>query len=302
MWRYLSFAFWEAASSLWRSRVLNLLSIGAIMFAMFILGSFVFVGLNLKKLTIDWQEQIQFNVFLSDEIAAEERDAVAALLDGSLFVAEAVFISKAEALERFGQDFAGYREAARAMDDNPFPASYQVTLLKGVGGESFDKLRLELRAMAGVDDVYYDEEIFQRLEYFAELIQLAGWFFGGIMIFSSIFTISNVLKLTFFTRREEVDIMKLVGASRAYIRGPFIIEGVLIGICGATLGVFILFLSYAALRLYLTRNEAMLMGGLDLAFLSGRWILLLLAAGAVSGLIGSLVSLRQFLEEHISYQ
>jgi len=302
MGRYLVYAFMEAASSLWRSRVLNLLSIGTIMFAMFILGSFVFVGANLKKLTIDWQERIQFNVFLRDDIDEAQRAAVAQLLEESMMVDRVVFISKEEARHRFGNEFSAYEEALASMDDNPFPASFQVTLLEGAGGASFRELRDALRLMTGVEEVYYDEDIFRRLDYFADLIQLTGWFFGGIMIFSSIFTISNVLKLTFFTRREEVDIMKLVGASRAYIRGPFIVEGVLIGILGAALGVLILFFSYLALDFYITRQQAVLLGGLDLTFLSLRWIALLLVAGAISGLFGSLVSLRQFLDEHISYQ
>jgi len=302
IYRYITFAFWEAVTSLWRSRVLNALSIGTIMFAMFILGSFVFVGMNLKKITVDWQEQIQFNIFLDDAIPAENIKAIETLLHESFMVDKSLFISKEEARLRFGDDFEGYKEVVGALEGNPFPASFQVFLLKGVGDQAFEKLKTGLDGIDGIENIYYDEEIFGRLSFFADLIQLAGWFFGSIMIFSAIFTISNVLKLTFFTRREEVDIMKLVGASRAYIRGPFIVEGVLIGFLGAALGVLLVYLGFFLLTIYIQDKPDFFLGNLEVVFLSYRWVLFLIMAGGVSGLLGSLISLHQFLEEHISYQ
>ncbi len=302
MFSYLNFALWEAVTSLWRSRVLNALSIGTIMFAMFILGSFVFVAANLKKITIDWQEQIQFNIFLEDDIDQGGTEAIQAYLNKSFQVDKVLFISRKAARNLFEDDFETYGEVVAAMAENPFPASFQVTLLKGIGKDSFQKLKGDLAHYHGIEDIYYDEEIYRRLDFFAGLIQLAGWFFGSIMIFSSIFTISNVLKLTFFTRREEVDIMKLVGASRAYIRGPFIVEGVLIGLLGATLGVFLVFIGFLGLSSYLADKSEFFLGNLDIVFLSYRWILFLIFSGGVSGFLGSLISLHQFLEEHISYQ
>ena len=302
MLRYLNFALWEAVTSLWRSRVLNFLSVGTIMFAMFIMGSFIFIGLNLKKVTIDWQDQIQFNIFLIDDIADSDRDGIREILESSMVVDRVVYLSKQDARERFEGDFPSYGEDARGLDENPFPASFQVFMMKGAGREAFKQVSTALSAVSGIEEIYYDEEIFKRLKFLAGLIQLAGWFFGSIMIFSSIFTISNVLKLTFFTRREEVDIMKLVGASRAYIRGPFIIEGVLIGLLGAFLGVVMVYFGFLGLTSYLDRNTDFFLGDLNIVFLSFRWVVLLIVAGGLSGLLGSLFSLHQFLEEHISYQ
>lgn len=302
MLRLLYFSLVEAITSLWRSRVLNMLSVGTIMFAMFILGSFIFVAKNLKRVTISWQEQIQFNIFLREDISEDQRGAIQNHLAGSFLVDQWVFISKREARRRFDQNFSNYAEVVDSLEQNPFPASFQVSLMKDLAGDAFEKLQKELAQFKGVEDIYYDQEIFKRLGFFSGLIQLSGWFFGSIMIFSSIFTISNVLKLTFFTRREEVDIMKLVGASRAYIRGPFIVEGILIGILGATLGVLLVFIGHLGLSAYLSEKQDLLLEGLRVVFLPYRWILVLLLSGGFSGLLGSLVSLHQFLEEHISYQ
>lgn len=302
MWRFLYFSFSEGLSSLWRSRMLNLLSIGTIMFAMFVLGSFIFLGMNLRKITIDWQEQIQFNVFLRDDIRPEDLTAIRELLEQSFFVDEALFISKEEAKKRFAKDFSGYNQVVASLEENPFPASFQVSLLRGIGKDSFGKLADDLNRHAGIEDLYYDEEIFRRLDFFARLIGLAGWFFGGIMVFVSIFSISNVLKLTFFVRREEVDIMKLVGASRAYIRGPFIVEGLLQGLMGSLFGLALVYLGYALLGGYLNSNSNFFLGNIDLVFIPSSWLASLVVIGGVSGLLGTIFSLNQFLEEHISYQ
>lgn len=282
--------------------MLNFLSVGTIMFAMFILGSFIFAAMNLKNLTLDWQEQIQFNVFLVDQITQDQVDELTVFMNTNFPVEEVVYISKESAQERFQSDFSSYTEVLESLEENPFPASFQVILQKGVDKQTFQSMKDQITGLVGVEDVFYDEEIFQRLDTLAGLISVAGWFFGSIMIFSSIFTISNVLKLTFFTRREEVDIMKLVGASRAYIRGPFIVEGILIGILGACLGVVVVFVGYLLLSYYLSSRPDLLVSSLDLSFLPTRWVGTLVLAGGLSGLLGSLVSLHQFLEEHISYQ
>lgn len=300
--RFVRFSFLEALTSLWRSRMLNALSIGTIMFAMFILGSFIFVGMNLKAITVEWQEQIQFNVFLKDEVADSEVQQIAAYLENHLLVDQVIFLSKEQARDKFQKDFRAYAEVVEAVEENPFPASFQVFLVKGAGGDTFQDLKQNLDNYPGIEAIYYDEEIFRRLAFFANLIQLAGWFFGGIMIFSSVFTISNVLKLTFFTRREEVDIMKLVGASRAYIRGPFVIEGILIGFLGAICGVVLVYSGFLGLTAYLNNKPDFLLGHLQIQFLSFRWVMFLILAGGLSGLVGSLISLHQFLEEHIRYQ
>lgn len=302
MLQFLLFSLSEGTLSLWRSRMLNLLSIGTIMFAMFILGSFIFVALNLRQLTINWQEQIQFNIFLDDAIQETELDQLQTYLGQHNLVAVANYLSKDAARNKFREDFKGYAEAADTLTNNPFPASFQVSLLKGTDQAAFEEMRQMLVSFNGIDEIYYDEEIFKRLNFFASLIQMAGWFFGSIMVFSSIFSISNVLKLTFFTRREEVDIMKLVGASRAYIRGPFIVEGVLQGLVGATFGVLLATAGYLTLSSYLNHHPQSIFSNLELTFLPIHWLLFLIIAGGFSGLLGSLFSLNQFLEEHISYQ
>lgn len=302
MIRYLVFSFSEAVTNLWRSRVLNLLSIGTIMLAMFILGAFLLLGHNLRHVSVGWEHNFQFHIFLADSITPQEREAIESYLASHNAISELEFLSKDQARSRFEQDFSGYKDISNSLSSNPFPASFKVKLVVDQDHDQLTTLRQDVEGFSGIDEVYYDSDVAERLSFLGRMVELAGWIFGAIMVFASVFTISNVLKLTFFARREEVDIMKLVGASRAYIRGPFLIEGFLQGLVGAAAGVTCLVLGFFAAVKYLENRPGNLVADLDLVFLPSSWLLALVAAGCLSGFVGAAFSLNQFLEEHISYQ
>jgi cell division transport system permease protein len=301
MLKYLSFALSESLTNLWRSRILNMLSIGTIGFAMFTLSMFLFLGQNLKKISVSWENHIQFQIFLTDDITTDDRLAIEDYLEKKISVQKIQFLSKEEARQRFQLSFKGYGELTDKISFNPFPASFSVHLLKGTSEHVLEDIFDDLNKMKGIDELAYNREIYEKLDFFARLFQMAGWFFGGIMILASIFTISNVLKLTFFTRREEVDIMKLVGASHSYIRGPFIFEGLFQGLLGSFFGLFFSYMSVVLLRNYLNLHPEIFLSHLVLSFLSFYWIVSLLLAGCLAGVLGSLFSLKEFLHEHISY-
>jgi len=302
MYKYLVFSLSEALTNLWRSRFLNLLSIGTIGFAVFTLSMFLFLGQNLKKLSLSWESHIQFQIFLKNDIATDQRLEIQRYLDQHLSVQQTQYLSQEEARQRFQLSFKGYEGLSEQMSYNPFPASFSVHLLPGTQDEVIDTMFQDIQSFKGIEEVAYNRDIYEKLGFFANLFQFAGWFFGGIMIFASVFTISNVLKLTFFTRREEVDIMKLVGASHAYIRGPFIFEGLFQGLLGAILGMAIAFSGVLLLRYYLNLHPEIFLSHVDLTFLGLRWALVLATMGCLAGILGSVFSLKEFLHEHISYE
>ncbi|MCB9398060.1 MAG: ABC transporter permease [Acidobacteria bacterium] len=272
------------------------------MLAIFILGAFLLLGTNLNRALAHWERQIQFHVFLSDAVTPEQTDNLLGLLRSDPSVASARLIDKAEARKRFDDDYADYADISQNMEINPFPASIQVALASGADESRFRQLQDKLKKQAGVEEIHYDFELFKRLHFFSEFIQWTAYLLCGIVVFASIFTISNVLKLTFFSRRDEVDIMKLVGASRAYIRGPFMVEGMLQGLFGAGMGLVLLFLALFTLQNYLNWDTNSLLGQFDLVFLNPGTIWILLGGGCLVGLFGAAISLNQFLHEHISYQ
>ena len=302
MIKYLSFSFSEALTNLWRSRIINLLAIGTIGFAMFTLSMFLFLGQNLKQISITWESHVQFQIFLEDTISTDQRLELLDYLERQIMIQKVQYLSKEEARQRFQLSFKGYEDLTRKISFNPFPASFSVHLMPGSTDSALDEIFKALDQMEGIEELTYNREIYEKLGFFANLFQFAGWFFGGIMIFASIFTISNVLKLTFFTRREEVEIMKLVGASHSYIRGPFIFEGLFQGLLGSLMGLVFAFFGVVLLRYYLDLHPEIFLSHLNLTFLGPIWVISLLLAGCLAGMLGSFFSLKEFLHEHISFE
>jgi len=143
MIQYVIFSISEALTNLWRSRVLNVLSIGTIVLAIFILGSFLFLGVNLKKITLGWEDHIQFQVFLEDEIDDNQRDYISTIIESNVKVSDHAFLSKDDAFKRFQGEFASYQDVTASLQSNPFPASFQVNMIRGAAQLDFERLKSE---------------------------------------------------------------------------------------------------------------------------------------------------------------
>ena len=129
------------------------------------------------------------------------------------------------------------------------------------------------------------------------IVSLGGWVIGGILAMASLFTIFNVIRLTVTQRRDDISIMRLVGATRSFIRGPFLLEGTLQGIVGAVTALALLYLAYGQLEAYASATENPFLQLLTVGFLSPTQAAALAGAGTFIGAVGSLLSLRRFLAD-----
>ncbi len=227
-WRY---AFDEAMASLWRGRRSGALSTTTIAVALFVLGAFLIMTSNLQRLGREWSNSAQLSVFLTDGVTAEERAAIERTLAPGNVVASMQFVSKADALARFKKTFSELTSTIDGLGDNPLPASFEVQLLGGASS-AVDLLVAELRQLPGVADVRYDREWLARLVAAIDVIRLVGGVLGAMLTLAAALTVANVVRLGLYARRDELDIMELVGAPRAYVRGPFVMEGTLQGGAG----------------------------------------------------------------------
>jgi cell division transport system permease protein len=154
-----------------------------------------------------------------------------------------------------------------------------------------------LRAMPGVDDVQYDWEWVARLRRAIDLINVAGLVAGGILAVAAAFTIANVIRLTMLTYREEIEIMRLVGATERIIRGPFLLEGLIQGTFGGTLAVALLYAAFELARRTLAAPQSLVWGFLFNGFLPWQKIAALVAGGMLAGWLGSWLSVRERIAE-----
>ena len=293
--RALRYAFDEAFVSLWRGKGTGLLSTGTIAVAMFVLGGFLLATANLQQLGDEWSRSAEMSVFLEDSATAADRAIIEGLIAPGPVVAGFEFVSKAQALERFKQTFADLASTIDTLEGNPLPASYEVRLQPEANDspEGVGTLATALRSAHGVVDVRYDRQWLDRLLTSIDIVRTIGLVLAAVLIVAASLTVATVVRLSLHARRDELEIMQLVGAPRAYIRGPFVMEGLLQGGIGAAVALLLLLVVFYAVReRYLTPLAAAINLS-SVRFLSfGLW-LLLLGGGMLVGCLGGWVASRR---------
>ncbi len=289
MTRALRYAFDEALASLWRGRRSGALSTATIAVALFVLGAFLITTTNLERLGREWSNSAQMSVYLAESITGDERAAIEHTLAPGNVVASVQYISKADALARFKKTFSDLTSTIDGLGENPLPASFEVQL-QGGANAAVDLLVAELRQLPGVADVRYDREWLARLVTAIDGIRLVGGVLGVLLTLAAALTVANVVRLALYARRDELDIMELVGAPRAYVQGPFVVEGTLQGGLGAVVALGTLGVVFLALR---GRYLVPLASAINLSavrFLPVELCLLIVVGGMMVGCVGGLVA------------
>jgi cell division transport system permease protein len=290
--RALSYAFDEALTSLWRGRRSGVLSMATIALALFVLGGFLIVVANLQRLTAEWGSGAEMSVYLADDVTADQRRALEALFvrrRGTVAAAE--FVSKADALKRFKSMFGDLAGTVDTVGDNPLPASYEVRLdPRATSGGAVDSLGDELRSAAGVVDVRYDSQWLERLTSAVTILRVMGFLLAAVLTVAAALTVATVVRLALFARTDELEIMDLVGAPTAYVRGPFMMEGVLQGGMGALVALVALAMVFFGLRSRYLVPLAAALNFSAVQFLSLELALLLVVGGMAVGCVGGLVA------------
>ena len=289
--RAIGYFFQEALTSLWRSRLVNAVSIGTIAVSLFVLGAFLTVAGNLGDVVERWTEKVQIIVYLEDGI----EDRVRASLENRLAEDPAVEsidpVSREEALERFKNLFRDLSSLPDDLGENPFPASLEVNLRADHQSPAeVERLAREFAEVPGVQEIQYDLLWIERLATGVRLLRGVGAFLGGILVLAGIFTISNVIRLTVYAREDELDIMRLVGATRAYVKGPFVVEGMIQGGLGGLVAAGLLWLALRWLASDVSSSEML---GRAAFALPSSIAVALVVGGMVVGVAGSLLSLRR---------
>lgn len=287
----LRYAIEEATASLWRGRQSGILSTATIALALFVLGAFLLVTANLERLGTEWSSAAELSVYLKDEIAPEDRAAVERLLAPGDVVASHEYVSKSDALARFKQTFADLAGAVDGVGQNPLPASFEVRL-QPTAAAGMDALGERLRQANGVADVRYDRQWLNRLLSAIRVFRGLGLLLGAILTVAAALTVANVVRLALYARRDEIEIMHLVGAPNLYVRGPFVMEGVLQGGIGALAAVAALGVAFYALRMRYLVPLASAVNLSSISFLPVGMCLLLVVGGMVVGCLGGLVAAR----------
>lgn len=287
------YAFEEALASLRRSGRSALMSIGTIAIAFATLGGFLLLSVNLQSVLNRWLEAAEMSVYLQDGASDDERAAVEAFVRMQPEVAAVEFVSRERALERFRSDFPELHDVADGVGENPFPAALEVRLKPSLAGEtSAERLAQQVAGRAGVADVRYDRRWLTRLVGMVTSARIAGALVASVLMLGAAFTVGAVVRLSLYARRDELEIMQLVGAPFGYIRGPFVMEGLLLGVVGAVVALALLAALHATLVRTVGADVAGATGLQYVQFLGAREIATMLLGGLVVGALSGTVASR----------
>lgn len=286
----------EAVVGMWRSRASALLTVLTIGVSIYLLGGFVLLSENLARLGAAWRSESLVQIFLAEGAGEERRRALEADFDADPGVASWRYRTREEALETFTRVFESLSDLPRLLATNPFPPSYEVALREVDRGRASLEARVERwRGLTGVEDVQADVEWIDSLRRLMRGAQVAGALLGLLLAASTLFTVVNVISLAAHIHRDEIAIMRLVGATSAWISGPYWIEGAMQGLLGGAAGLSLLRLSVWGLEWARAHGPAFLGLVGSVEFLAPGSAIGLLAASTLMGFAGSAFAVRRFL-------
>jgi cell division transport system permease protein len=274
----------------------GLASIGTIAVSFVIVGIFLIITGNLGAMVAEWKEQFQVTVFLEDGITAEQLTLLKKRIQGEPAVRGMTYTSKEEALQSFKRELRGKESLLEGLGENPIPASLQLKVQEAYQTpEALRQFTAFLSRQEGVEDVMYGQEWVDRLNNAIRMLRLLGLSVGLALGMASLLIVSNTIRLAVYARAEEIEIMRLVGATKLHIRAPFLLEGLIQGALGSGLALLLLFGAYRATLWQLQLTPGQIFGIGVGSFLDPRWAGAMLLAGAGVGAFGSLISVGRFL-------
>lgn len=282
----------QALISLTRNALMSLASIGTMVVSLVLLGMFLMMIASLGNIVTSLESKVEVTAFLKDSASLAEIEKLRSEIGKMEGVKEVVFIPKGEAFQELKEKMGNKSKVLAAVKSNPLPNSFEI---KAKQPEQVSVIAKELVNFKEIEEIKYGQEVVQKLFALTKVLRWTGITLIVLLTLATIYIIVNTIRLTVFARRKEIKIMKLVGATDWFIRWPFLIEGMLLGLVGAIVAVLLLRESYVVI---ITRVQEALpfipLGGDggEVANLS-YWLLLV---GILIGAIGSTISLRKFLQ------
>lgn len=292
----LGYFFLRAMANVRQNVFVNVVTIGTISLALLIVSLFLLVFVNLESAAENWSERVQVTVYFDHELTAQEQTTLRSKITAIPGTAKLGYVSREEALKRFKSRLRGQETLLEGVRPEVLPPSLEIALKRSNRDtQDVEAYVSTLKRIPGINEVQYGEEWVRRFNTFLNFMRMLGALLGSFLIVAVLFIVSNTIKLTIYARRDELEVMSLVGATRFFIKAPFLIEGIMQGGAGALIAIGLLLGLYGGFLhnagSFLTFNPTTS----GLAFLPLEYIGGILIAGIVLGFIGSFSSLKRFI-------
>lgn len=286
----------RAIQNMRRNLFPNVTTIGVITISVLIFSAFSLIAFNLASFLKIWEDKIEVIAYLKKKTPASE---IENLLDRMLQMAgvESVkYVSPTDAMVFMETRLGNQKNLLEGIQPTILPPSLEMHLKKEYRNST--KIRevvSELKQIPQIEEIQYGQEWVEMFSSLAHVLRLTQWVLGGLLLVAMIFIISNTLQLTIASRREEIEIMHLVGASPSFIQVPFYVEGMIQGLLGAGLALLFLFLLQRIIFLYIPISMKEWILEVPILFLPLKTLIGILCGGMVLGFLGSFMASMRFL-------
>ena len=289
----IEYYFREMLLSMIRNRWMTFASIGTVAVSLFVLGVFLILVMNMNKMASSLESQVQISVYISDNLPEAGRKEIERMTRDMKSVSAVEYVPREVALKKLQERLGENKKILDALgESNPLPNSFLVTLKSA---EDVKKTAALIADLYGVEEVKYGQDVAANLFELTHLIRFFGLILMTLLLFATVFIISNTIRLTVFARRKEIAIMKYVGATDWFIRWPFILEGVGLGFIGGGVSALVLRNFYSAMVAKVYESLTFFPMVEQYPFMNYLTIALI-GAGIFIGILGSTVSLKRFME------
>ena len=287
----MGFYFREALLSFRRSALMTTATILSITTILIIVGVFLLISINSSLFLKNLESQLEIVVYLEDNISKAELNNLKSNITSIDGIKEVKFVSKEEAYQRLSEDLGEQKDILSAIEVNPLPASFEIQVKDP---KVIEQIANRVAEFKKVEEVEYGRETAEKLLNFTYIFRRAGMLVLAFLVFASILIISNIIKITVYARRNEIEIMSLAGATSWFIKWPFIIEGFLQGFISAIFSIIILYNFY-----FFAVNKVhqaipflpLVVDNIDLLPVGIAIVLL----GSLVGILGSMFSVGKYL-------
>jgi len=275
----------------------NLTTIGIMAVSMLIFSTFSLIAFNLTSFLKIWEDKIGVIAYLKKETPLREVEGVLKNIRQLEGVESVKYVSPFDAMAFMETRLGSQKNLLEGIQPTVLPPSLEIQLKKDYRNSiKIKEVISQAKQVPQIEEIQYGQEWVETFSALVHLMRHIQWVLGGLLLAAMIFIISNTLQLTVSTRREEIEIMHLVGASPAFIQIPFYIEGLIQGLLGAGGAILLLLLLYKSFSLYIPFSMREWVGGISILFLPPKTIAWILSGGMILGLFGSFVASMKFLK------
>lgn len=287
--------FKKALIDIRSNRFLNFITIMTIALSILVISVFMLFFENTSRLLESWNQGGRAMVYLKDEFTIDRMSQLKEKISAAGDIIEINFISKDHALEKLKKDIASRSAFLTTLKENPLPDAFEIRMKVSKDFQKVKQMAENIERLELVEDVEYGQGWLGRFLNIFNLFKITGYLMSSLFFLIALFITANTVRLAFYSRQTEVEIMRLVGATERFIKAPFYVEGLLQGVLGGILGLVILMLCFFAVSSGINESLASYVF-IDIRFLSFTAVIIIILSSTFLGWFGCYLSLRQLLK------